>query len=164
MRRNDRNVRIAFLYGLARQILHKRHVGGEIVGGRDRFRNRERHNRRHRFETPELEFVGSVDKIGVGEADPFAAPLQFKKDVVGGDDVAHRRPGEAFAVLADLLRAVDAGEHSRLSGRALRYSVNAETGVDGLGVLLEKTAKRRTNLRIERIVRRRPGKADSVNK
>ena len=71
--------------------------------------------------------------------------------------------GEALAVAAHRLGAVEAGEHRRLARRRLREPLDAEARVYALGVLLDEAAERRAHLRVHRVVRRRAPYPDAVD-
>ena len=164
LRGNDRYVGVSVLYGLARQVLHQRTVRNEVVRRGDRLRNRQRHDSRHRLEAVGDKLIDRVDQVGVCEADAKPPSLQLEKQVVRLDDLSERRPGEPLAVALHRSGAVDTCEHGCLPGCRLRQTVDAEAGVDWLGVSFQETPERGTDFRVHRIVRRRRSKTESVDK
>ena len=164
LRRDDGDVGVAVLYGLARQVLHQRTVGNQVVRRGDRLGNRQRHDRSNRLEAVGDKLGDRVDQVGVCEADAKPPSLQLEKQVVRLDDLSERRPGEPLAVALHRSGAVDTCEHGCLPGCGLRQAVDAEASVDWLGVPLYETPKRRTDFRVHRIVRRRRPKTEPVDK
>ena len=116
LRRNDRDVGVAVLYRLAREVLHDRGVVHKVLDGGDRLRRREGHDGRHRLESAHGEFVDGIHQIRVGEADLEASLPKLEEQIVLFYDLPQRRTGEALAVPPHRLCAVDAREHRRLAG------------------------------------------------
>ena len=164
LRRDDADVGIAVLNRLARQVLHQRPVFHEVVRRRDHLGRRQRHHCRHRLVAPRNQLFRRLDQIRVGKAHLLVALAQLEKKVVLLDDLPKRRPGEPFAMPAHRLRTIHPREHRRLPRRRLRKALDAQTRVHRLRMFLEKTAQRRTHLRVHRIVRRRVAHADAIDK
>ena len=162
-RRDDRNVGIAVLDRLARQVLKNRVIVHQVVDRRDGFRRRQGHHGRHRLEATGGQLICRIDQIGVRKLHATAASLQFEKEIVGLDDLPEFGSGKAFAMASHRLGAVDAREHRRLAGCGLRGSRNAQACVNGRSVALDQTPKRRTDLRIQRVLRGRRSEADAVD-
>lgn len=162
-RRNDGNVGIAILNRLAREILQEGLVVLKVCNCRDGLRRRQGHHRRHGLEPPIRQFVRRLNEIGVGELHAPPALLQFKEEVVARDDLPKFLAGETLAMTANRLGAVDAREHRRLPGRGLRDARDAQAGVNRLRVPRQETPQRRTDLRIQGILRRGLPDADPVN-
>ena len=112
----------------------------------------QRHDGRHGLEPPRANLLDGIDEIGVREANALVALLELDEQVVVLEDPAELRPGEPLAMPPERRRAVHPGEHRRLSGRRLRKSVHAKTGVNRLRVPLDKTPKGRADLLVEGVV------------
>ena len=164
LRRHDRDVRIAVLDRLPRQVLHERTVLHQVLGDGNRLGGRERHHGRHGLEATGADLLDRIDKIRIRETNPLVPAPQLHEQVVVLDDLAELHAREPLAVLPERRRAIHPGKHRRLPRRGLRQPLNPQTGVNRLGMLLKKTTKRRTNLRIQGIVRRRLSQAHTVNK
>ena len=63
LRRDDRNVRVAVLDRLPRQVLHQRPILHQILGDGNRLGDRERHHGRHRLETAGADLLDRIDEI-----------------------------------------------------------------------------------------------------
>ena len=164
LRRHDRNVRIAVLDRLPRQVLHERPVLHQVLGDGNRLGGRERHHGRHGLEAAGADLLDRIDKIRIRETDPLVSAPQLHEEIVILDDLAELHARKPLAVLPERRRAIHPGEHRRLPRRGLRQPLNPQAGVNRLGMLLNKTTKRRTDLRIQGIVRRRLSQAHTVNK
>ena len=164
LRRHDRNVRIAVLDRLPRQVLHERPVLHQVLGDGNRLGGRERHHGRHGLEAAGADLLDRIDKIRIRETDPLVSAPQLHEEIIILDDLAELHARKPLAVLPERRRAIHPGEHRRLPRRGLRQPLNPQAGVNRLGMLLNKTTKRRTDLRIQGIVRRRLSQAHTVNK
>ena len=163
LRRDDRDVGIAVLNRLARQVLHERTVLHQVLRNRNRLRGRERHDGRHGLEPPRADLVRRIHEIGVGEPDALVALPELEKKVVVLDDLAQLRSRESLAMLPDRRRAVHPGEHRRLTRRRLGQPLHTETGVNRLRMPLDETPQRRTDLLVQGIVLRRLTQSNAVN-
>ena len=164
LRRDDRDVRVAVLDRLPRQVLHERPILHQVLGDGNRLGGRERHHGRHGLEAAGADLLGRIDKIRVREPDALIAPPQLHEEVVVLDNLAKLHPREPLAVLPDRSRAIHSSEHRRLPRRGLWQPLDPQAGVNWLGMLLYKTTKRRTDLHIKRIIRRWLSQAHTINK
>ena len=146
LRRNDRNVRVAVLNGFPRQVLHKRTVLHQVLGDGNRFGGRERHYGRHRLEAARTDLFGRVHKVRICETHALVSPPKLHKEVVVLDDLPEFGPGEALAMLSKRRGAIHPGKHCRLPRRGLGKPLNPKTGVNRLGMFLDKALQGRTNL------------------
>ena len=164
LRRDDGDIGIAVLDRLTREVLHERAVLHQVLGDGNRLGGRERHHGRHGLEAAGADLLNRIDKIRIRETNPLVPAPQLHEEIVVLDDLAELHARKPLAVLPERRRAIHPGEHRRLPCRGLRQPLNPQAGVNRLGMLLNKTTKRRTDLRIQGIVRRRLSQAHTVNK
>ena len=155
LRRNDRDIRVAVLDRLARQVLHERPILHQVLRDRNRLGGRERHDGRHGLEPPRPDLIRRIHEIGVGEADALVALPKLKKEVVVLNDLPELGSRKSLAMSPKDRRTVHPGEHRRLTRRRLGQPLNPETGVNRLRVPIQETPQRRTNLLVQGIVLRR---------
>ena len=163
LRRNDRDVGVAVLDCLARQILHERTILHQVLRDLNRLGNRKRHHGRHGLEPPRTDLIRRIHEIGIGEADALVALAELEKEVVVLNDLLQFGSRKPLAMLPDRRRTVHPGEHRCLTRRRLGQALHAEAGVNRLRVPLDETPQRRADLLVQGVVLRRLPQSNTVN-